>query len=65
MCYNQWHRVGAFSLFVDKMNSKPVNVSLEMGERIDELFLGAPIELGFPVIHQLLDVIKVAAVIPS
>ena len=55
--YHQRHGVGTLSLLVDEMDTQAIDIGLEMWEGVDQFLLGAPIELGAPVLHQLFDVI--------
>ena len=50
---------------MDKVDPQSLDISLEMGEGINQSLLGPPVEGGTPVLHQFLDVIQVAPVIPS
>ena len=62
---HQRHGIRPLSLLVDEVDVQSVYFALEMGEGVDQLLLGVPIELSPPVLYQLFDVIKVAAVIPA
>ena len=65
MGYHQWHGIWPLSLLMDEVDTQAVDVRLEMAKRVDQFLLGAPIELGTPVLNQLFDVVEIAAVVPS
>ena len=62
---DQRYRVGPLPPLVDEMDVQSLDVSREVGKPVDGLFLGAPIKLGAPILHQLLYVVQIRAVVPT
>jgi len=62
---HQGERRRSVSANVDEMDPKPVDVGAEMGKLVEPAFLSAPIETVVPVGHQVLEISKIRAVVPT
>ena len=57
-------RVRSPAPLVDEVDLDVLHLGPEVVEGIDSLFLGSPIKLRGPIVHQLLDIIQVGPVVP-
>src|SRR5688572_6610520 len=65
MCDENRDRISALPPFVNKMNTKTVDVCSVVCKTIDVAFLRAPIKASVPIVNKFLQVGKRDAIIPA